>query len=397
MKTLTLMLKLAFATVVYTVMAGEPTARETAKQEKLMTTIPCDDVRIALAPYVWKRTGSGDLARAEATMPGAYLKVAFLGSSTFGLLIDGIAYSNCPASCLPVVDYSVDDGPFKTTQLSRTGEVYVLPLAQGLEAGNQHRIEFYFRAGSLDADRWVVPTRHLRIAGVQMDADGTLAPVALRANRAIAFGDSITEGVNVDGTGPYYSNLFLNNARGTWFPIVCAALDCEYGQLGTGGQGMVTTTMPIPPLPQTWDHYDAATSRLTNGLLEPEPDYIYCEMGTNDFEDRDEKRKHMDITATYLNWLLAVRKSCPNATIFCITPPLGWHASEILAVVKARNSARDRNVYLIDTAPLKAGFKAGRGATTLTGDGVHPTQYGNAMLGAFIAVETRKILNRIHY
>jgi hypothetical protein len=55
----------------------------------------------------------------------------------------------------------------------------------------------------------------------------------------------------------------------TWFPLVCGGLNCEYGQLGTGGQGMVRP-IEIPPLPQTWDRFDATTSRLTDGLLLPE-------------------------------------------------------------------------------------------------------------------------------
>ena len=49
---------------------------------------------------------------------------------------------------------------------------------------------------------------------------------------AIAFGDSITEGVGVDGLFTSWQKLDVNNARETWFPIVCAALDCEYGQPG---------------------------------------------------------------------------------------------------------------------------------------------------------------------
>jgi hypothetical protein len=336
------------------------------------------------------------MARAEATMPGAYLKLNFLGSTALELIVDGTANNNCPASCMPVVDYSVDDGPFKILQLSMTGEIYALPLARGLETGKQHHLKFYFRAGSLDADRWLAPTRHLRIAGIQLDKGGTLMPVPLWRKRSIAFGDSITEGVNVEGTVPYYSNLLMNNARATWFPIVCTALGCEYGQLGTGGQGMVRTTMQIPPLPHTWDRYDAISSRLTNGLMKPEPDYVFCEMGTNDFEEQDKKHRHIDITKAYIDWLTDVRKSCPNAKLFCITPPLGWHASEVLAAVSTRNAAGDRNVYLIDTAPLMAGFKAGEGATTMAGDGVHPSQYGNAMLGALIAVEVQKALNENH-
>ncbi len=63
-----------------------------------MTVIGIDDARIALAPYVWKRTGSGDTARAEATMPGAYLKLDFVGSTAVGLLVDGTANDGCAAS-----------------------------------------------------------------------------------------------------------------------------------------------------------------------------------------------------------------------------------------------------------------------------------------------------------
>ncbi len=389
-------LVVGLATAARNLPASEPGASEKQPAKKSMTTISCDDVRIALAPYVWKCTGSGATARAEATLPGAYLKLAFQNSSTLGLLVDGTANIKCPSSGMPVVDYSVDDGPFKTIQLTNTGEVYALPLAQGLEAGKQHRVEFYFRAASFNVDRWAGATGHLRIAGVQLDEGTSLVAPRQRTKKAIAFGDSITEGVNVEGSVPFYSNLLMNNARCTWFPIVSAALDCEYGQLGTGGQGMIRTNTPMPPLPQTWDHYDSATSRLTNGLLTPQPDYVYCAMGTNDFEEKQKRLKHMDITMAYTQWLASVRKSCPKAIIFCITPPLGWHAPEIQAAVTARKTAGDQEVHLIDTAPLKAGFRAADTATSLAGDGVHPTLYGNAMLGAFIAVEAQKVLSRTH-
>src|SRR5207248_3098881 len=83
-------------------------------------TVGADDPRLGLAPYVWKRTGEGPAARAEATMPGAYLRFAFQGSKSIRLLIDGAANKGCPPASMPVVDYSVDDGPFKTTQLTRT-------------------------------------------------------------------------------------------------------------------------------------------------------------------------------------------------------------------------------------------------------------------------------------
>ena len=74
-------------------------------------------------------------------------------------------------------------------------------------------------------------------------------------------------------------------------------------------------------------------------------------------------------------------------------PPLGWHAEEIAGAVAPRKGAGDVRVFLIDTAPLKAGFGT-KGATQLAADGVHPGLYGNAMLGALIAAEAQKALCR---
>jgi hypothetical protein len=109
-------------------------------------------------------------------------------------------------------------------------------------------------------------------------------------------------------------------------------------------------------------------------------------MGTNDFLK--------NIAADYARWLADVRKACPHARFFCVIPPLGLHEGEVRDAVAARNKAGDTRVYLIDTAPLKRGFRVGTGATQLGYDGVHPSMYGHAMLGALIAGEVQKILGR---
>jgi len=374
--------------------ATRPSTDPADHPDPARASIPIDHDAVRLAPYVWRCSGAGPTARAEATMPGAYLKAAFRNSSAVRLIIDGTANDGCPTPAMPVVDFSPDHGAFNSVQLTRTGAVYPLPLGQGLDPGAEHQIEVCFRSASLGPQRWRASTVHLRIAGLDLDAGASLVPCPVRSKKAIGFGDSITEGVCAEGLCPYYSNLLMNNARATWFPLVCAALDCEYGQLGTGGQGMVRT-LEIPPLPQTWDHYDAATSRLTAGLLTPEPDYVFCAMGTNDFQGEADNRSLLPIADAYTRWLAAVRKACPRTRIFCVVPPLGWHAEEIAGAVAARNQAGDLRVFLIDTAPLKAGFSA-KGATRLAPDGAHPSVYGNAMLGALIAVETQKILSREH-
>lgn len=163
--------------------AGELARIELAQREKSMTTIiASDDAKIGLAPYVWKCSGTGAAARAEATMPGAYLKLAFHESKAIKLLIDGTANHACPESSMPIVEYSVDEGPWKVTQLEKTGELHPLTLAEGLDAGREHRAEIYFRAANLGPKRWESSTVHLWIAGIQLDAGGRsfLLPCVLR-------------------------------------------------------------------------------------------------------------------------------------------------------------------------------------------------------------------------
>jgi lysophospholipase L1-like esterase len=351
--------------------------------------VSVDNARVVMAPYVWKRSGAGPTARAEATMPGAYVKAVFRQSPTVGLVIDGAATRGCPVASMPVIEYSIDDGPYRAAQLTKSDSLYTFPLAEKLDREKTHRLELYFRAADLGVNRWSASTAHLRIAGLELAAGGTLSPCPKRPKLAICFGDSITEGVGVDGRFTSWQLLGVNNARGSWCPIVCAALDCEYGQLGTGGQGVATKTMAIPPLPQTWDRYDAATSRLTQGMLLPEPDYVFCSMGTNDF--RGDPSHPIDITEDYTRWLIAVRKACPHARIFCITPPLGWHAREIQAAVASRNKAGDAKVDRIDTSALKDGFDP-KLPTRFAYDGVHPSMYGNAILGASIAAQAQKAI-----
>jgi len=348
-------------------------------------TVPCDHPDFGLSPYSWKLSGTGDDLRAEATMPGAYFKTIVKGTGFIGLLADGSANDGCPPASMPFIEYSVDDTPFSAQQLTQTGAVYSFPIMTDLNPAFPHKLEVYFRAADLGQKRWNASTAHLRIAGLSIEAGGTLTEYPKRAKRAIGFGDSITEGVGVDGLFTSWQSLAVNNVRAAWFPVVCAALDCEYGQFGSGGQGMVKE-LEMPALIKTWDHYDAAASRLTNGLLVPEPDYVFCCMGTNDFGG-------IDITNAYTDWLTAVRAACPTANIFCVVPPSGVHRTEIQTARAARNNAGDRLVHLIDIPALNSVITAHTGATQLTCDGVHPNVYGQALFGASVAVQAQKALD----
>jgi hypothetical protein len=115
------------------------TAGEPAKSSTQIFAI--DHAELVRAPYVWKPAGKGLTAHAEATMPGACVKAAFQGSTTVGLVVDGTANRGCPASSMPVVEYSIDDDAFLVVPLARTDATYTLELAKGLNAEKAHRVE----------------------------------------------------------------------------------------------------------------------------------------------------------------------------------------------------------------------------------------------------------------
>jgi len=327
-------------------------------------------------------------------MPGAYLRCALRNASAAGCIVSVSPNSGCPAPSMPMVEHSVDNGPFVSIQLVGGQDEQVVPLFHGEDAALPHQVEVFFRSAKLSRDRWTSSTYNLRLAGFAANDGATLSPAPRRSKNAIAFGDSITEGVYADlrALEPgvvYYGNLAHNNARTTWLSSVCAALGCEYGQLGTGGQGMVVRHLQMPPLAETWDHYDRDHSRLTGGRLLPQPDYAFCEMCTNDFVLESGLPRHLDVTDAALQWLAAFREACPETLVFCIVPPLGWHADQLARAVSAARARGDTRVHLVDTAPLRHLFRQDA-PTQAACDGVHPHGHGNALLAALVTAEVQK-------
>jgi lysophospholipase L1-like esterase len=253
-----------------------------------------------------------------------------------------------------------------------------------VEANASHTIELWFRAATL-IDRWTTPRPRLRIAGLSLDHDGVLTPTRRRAKRAIGWGDSITEGVGVDGHFTSWTALAPNNAMGTWFPIMAQALDAEFGQLGSGGAA-IAVPIPggLPALVDAWSIFDSdGTSRLSQGRLMPEPDYLFSNLGTNDAADP---------SAAYADWLRSVRAAAPRTVIFVVVPINGRWRAELAGLVGRLHAAGERRICLIDCPHLQAGASARGFPTSMAFDGCHPTLYGEALFGAAIAVQASRFL-----
>jgi hypothetical protein len=87
--------QLGLSTIAFAITAFSLGARTGASEPKKLANnvIGIDHPDFSLAPYVWKRSGKGPSSRAEAAMPGAYLKAAFRGSTSAGLVLDGLIWS----------------------------------------------------------------------------------------------------------------------------------------------------------------------------------------------------------------------------------------------------------------------------------------------------------------
>jgi hypothetical protein len=89
------------------------------------------------------------------------------------------------------------------------------------------------------------------------------------------------------------------------------------------------------------------------------------------------------------------KKGLPENANFLHYSP--YRLAEIAAAVHEHNKKGDAGIHLIDMTPLKYGFGENSTATQFAPDGCHPTVFGNAMLGAFIAAKAQKFLSRPLY
>lgn len=343
--------------------------------------IPANDKNLFFSPYTWQDRGNG---RFTARMPGAYLKIKTERTSSLSVLIDRTENAGCPAEAMPVMEISLDNAPVQIIPVPAWDQsddpLYELPIIQNGNPTVIHSAEINFRASNLMRKRWFNPDTHLTVVGIALNEEGHLLPPAPRPRLAIGFGDSITEGVGAEKTFVSWNDLSANRSAGSWFPLLCAALGCEYGQLGTGGQGLILDTYTMRSLVHTWDQFTEGVSRLDHGLLLPEPDYVFCAMGTNDFDQTT--KIPFQIEADAEKWLTNVRNACPHARIYWLIPPLGQHESEIRRAVDRRNASGDDLVWIIDTSPVRNGFDITGKPSRYAGDGIHPGPEGNAILAA---------------
>jgi hypothetical protein len=335
------------------------------------TMVAVDDTNLMRSPYNWHVSGSSYML---AVNPGAYFKIGFTGTSA-AIKVDTSALSG-QAKQYPRIRYSIDGGANQDYQLL-SGDTQIT-LISGLTPGT-HSLTLWFLSSDLyDSDRWGGVTS-LKITGLVLDPGSTTVAPTLLPKRLIAFGDSETEGAAA--TGNYITTELSNysnyeDSTTAYVTGVAADLNAEYGQIAFGGQGWDNAFRGVPPLPNSWNYYYSTNSRLVGGLLNPTPDYLLLNMGTNG---------GVSSGTVVSNWLTSIRATTGATTdIFVIVPFNRTGSANITAGFNSyKTSSGDTKVFLIDLG--SDGITYSTSTPTYSHDGLHPNIVGHAQLRTLVS------------
>ena len=267
------------------------------------------DPALYYSDYNWALRSSGAMA---ASNPGAFVKLRFTGSHCV-LLLD--TSSNAAAAI--TLGWQLDDGPWQfwtndaathpasnqtRVAVSGSAPLPALPVVAG--GPTEHSLRVYLYQSDETKDRWSGDSKsgggsYLLVTGVALDAKAALLPpLGLHPARMIAYGDSITEGINAQlfdfhsGTG-CSSGKVNAAAPKSWSFGVAEALGAELSNCAYAAQGYQTMNSlgygGVPPLVHggaegalsAWDKIDATHSRLP-AIAQRPPEHVFSAQGFND-------------------------------------------------------------------------------------------------------------------
>ena len=364
-------------------------------QLTVVHAVKVNDPNLLLSPYNWDVHGS---SYADSNYAGAYLKLAFDTTSPGPISIvcdptpnlDGaLAPTNYPTIGWALNPVSTG-GKWNYAQLDSSG--MSVPVAVNAPAGH-YELWVYVKSirGGIDAGRWNSSCRKVRLLGIQVAPAAITTVVARRSTNAIIYGDSITQGVGTVG----FSSSVNDDAMQSWVRSLADALDAEYGNIGLAAQQWAGSSSSIPAFynagntpHDTFSYYEAGRSRLIAGKLSPAPNYVFVNLGTNDYPTF--------VTSNVISTLAGLREiSGPNAAIYVILPFGGYGRSATDGIPTQFNAylaayPSDTKTFLLDCGTSIAPFGSLNATTANTEnmysfDGLHPKNYISMSYGAKIA------------
>ena len=321
--------------------------------------VPVGDPAVVagLSPYNWvvaaDTIGTG--------VGGASLHVGFEGTTNVALEVDTSRIAVPDASRYPIIAWSIDGGPVQTHQLA-AGETSI-PLC----ADTADPVVDLFVKGMcpwinrFDGDP---PPNAVTITGFTIDDGGRAVAAPQPQGVWLSIGDSITAGDGAafaENQGRPQESRWAesDDARASYAWRLARHLGFRESRLAYGGYNWTGGLANVPPLVTLIDRKTSRASRLTGDVLEPPPDVVTVNLGTNG------RPRPEDVAAA----LAAVRKrSGPQAVLIVLVPFNGASRVEVTAGYEAyRQASGDERVHLVDLGDV----------AFATCDGVHPTAAGH--------------------
>jgi lysophospholipase L1-like esterase len=371
------------------VMAPRATAQQPAPGSQ---TPDSNDVRSA--PIGILDLGSGSLQPRSDLVPAGSTKIRFEGrwhrqspdgaavtvntGSLFRLRFTG-------ESCRLQFDTrrDVTPGPHLWMRLDNDEwrEISVIPEVDLTARGTDpHTLQVIFKGADERQSRWDPPLEaHVTFVGLRLAPGGRLLDPPDEPSLSIEFlGDSITEGVFVNGTGE--ARPEVDDALRTYAFQTAEALKAYFRIVGFG---LIGITRPgnggVPDALEAFPY-------VYGGQLKDrfQPRLCVINLGTN-----DAAADSALFSERYAAYLRLIRADYPEALLVCMRPFNGAHADDIRRTVQRRRADGDPRAYYVDTT----GWIDPARDTT---DGLHPSAAGHARAARRLTSALRALLPELH-
>jgi hypothetical protein len=345
--------------------------------------VPFTDPSLFLSPYCWRLDSHG---AAICPTGGGYLKFKVTGTSRIGLRVNTAINRGMAAIQMPTVKVVVS-GPardgiatyhqFPPNDLDDTP----LAIAAGLDPRLSYEVLIFATGGDLlQVSGWSGTTFQTQLNRLVFDAGAKLAPPLLRPKRALFLGASYEQAYFglTDESLPMYQRV---DASLSWPFFVAYGFDCEYGQVGIGGQGWARPGGGgYPAFPVSWNHFDRAHAKTFGHDL----DYVFVHLAENDAAWGD-----AEVQRAVTAWIPAARAVFgPRTRIFIILSLPQIKSEPIRAGVRA---AADARTYLLDPGDEFRRTTFAGGPTWASRDGIHPDAIHQAIFTAFVTRQAQAI------
>jgi hypothetical protein len=305
---------------------------------------------ILYSPYNWDVTAD----RAFTTAAGASFKTLLTGNPTaLNLLFD---VSNMASTYPTKIAYRVDNQAWVVVPIAATVAV---TLPAYTSAFQKRILEVVMVSSTEGGDRWVNPVTAVKFKGI--DTTPTSVSAVLPVSRlisGIAFGDSITEGINTLSASGDTTNR--SDALQSWAYQINHALGAEVGVVGYGRLGIsIGANGGVPKFGSSWNYHASGIVRN----FDTAPNFIVINLGTN---DKNNSVPDATFKADYISVLNAMLTALPGTQFFLMLP-FGGHYGLAMYQSVAAGSSDPTRVTVIDTT--------GWWSSSDAPDGVHPYGY----------------------